>query len=53
MGLQEPLFASFMVCCGSRLRISGTAVAAAEAAKTRLPNFIAFFQRGRNDCFSK
>jgi hypothetical protein len=39
-GLQVPLLTSFMVDCGSLLRISGTAVAAADAAKTRLPNFM-------------
>jgi hypothetical protein len=45
-GLQAPLLASFNVDCGSRLRISGTAVAAAVAAKTRLPNFMIFLKEG-------
>jgi hypothetical protein len=55
-GLQEPLLTSFMVDWGSRLRISGTAVAAAVAAKTRVPNFMAFDRskgKGKRDLVQK
>jgi hypothetical protein len=55
-GLQEPLLISFMVDWGSRLRNSGTAVAVAVAAKTRLPNFMAFDrskEKGKSYLFQK